>query len=227
MELVAPLTAVVCAARGPVHTAASTCMLGLFVVHYINRAIIQPWLNPPRTPLHGSVVVSAILFNLMNGFMQGVWLTRGGSVPKGRMAPIVGVGVWACGSVGNIWHDALLRRLRRTSPAPDETVIRTSSSLYRIPQGGAFAWISYPHYVCECRYTNQLTKPGLEWAGWAFACVQWVPHIQEAWYMYPPILFVLVEIAVMAPRAWRGHEWYRQRFGHTYPARWALVPGLW
>lgn len=43
----------------------------------------------------------------------------------------------------------------------------------------------------------------------------------------PPLLFPLVEVAVMLPRAIRGHQWYVQTFGSLYPTtRNAVVPGV-
>jgi len=51
----------------------------LFVIHYLNRSIIQPLRSPPRSPIHISVPISAVFFNLINGFIMGAWL--GGCTP--------------------------------------------------------------------------------------------------------------------------------------------------
>ena len=41
----------------------------------------------------------------------------------------------------------------------------------------------------------------------------------------PPWLFVAAEVAVMLPRAIRGHRWYQDKFGLRYPPeRKAVIP---
>lgn len=41
----------------------------------------------------------------------------------------------------------------------------------------------------------------------------------------PPWLFIVAEIAVMFPRAVRGHRWYQDKFGDDYPPeRRAVIP---
>lgn len=151
MEAVAPITAVVAALRAPAPSVASHVMLAVFVAHYVNRALVQPYLSPPRTPLHVSVVLSAILFNACNGYLQGSWLYAGGP-PRALQGLGWGLAVCAAGAAGNIYHDGVLRRLRTTAPAPGEKVVQQGSSVYRIPHGGLFTWLSSPNYVCECTF---------------------------------------------------------------------------
>ena len=76
MESIAPM-AVCLSFYGQVQAvmhAWAKIMLWLFVAHYVNRAWIQPWMNPPRTPLHISVVLSAMAFNAANGYLIGLSL---------------------------------------------------------------------------------------------------------------------------------------------------------
>ena len=73
-------------------------------------------------------------------------------------------------------------------------------------------------------YVEALT-PGIEWSGYAIACVSSVPHTRAPWYDYPPVLFVVLEVAVMLPRAVRGHPWDHPQICAAYPAeRRAAVP---
>lgn len=46
----------------------------MFLIHYTHRAVLQPLRSPPRSAMHVSVPLSAILFNLINGFVMGSWL---------------------------------------------------------------------------------------------------------------------------------------------------------
>lgn len=58
----------------------ANCVLAsLYVIHYINRAFLQPLRGPPRSPSHLSVFLSAAIFQSANGFVMGTWL--GGSSP--------------------------------------------------------------------------------------------------------------------------------------------------
>jgi len=68
--------------------------------------------------------------------------------------------------------------------------------------------------------------PGIEWAGWAAACLDAVPHANRPLVSYPPVLFCLLEVAVMLPRAVRGHQWYHAHFPSYPRARRAAVPFL-
>ncbi|SNX85703.1 probable steroid 5alpha-reductase [Melanopsichium pennsylvanicum] len=51
----------------------------MFLIHYTHRAVLQPLRSPKRSPLHISVPLSAVAFNLINGFVMGSWL--GGRTP--------------------------------------------------------------------------------------------------------------------------------------------------
>jgi len=59
-------------------------------------------------------------------------------VRPGQTQSLVGVGVFAVGSLGNLYHHYLLAHLRK----PGETG-------YKLPRGGMFGWICCPHYFFE------------------------------------------------------------------------------
>ncbi|WFD35990.1 hypothetical protein MCUN1_002861 [Malassezia cuniculi] len=134
MEVVAPIAAVTSAASNGGVTSlcfSAKLVLALFVLHYVHRALVQPVRNPARSPLHASVVTSGVIFNLINGYLQGTWISRAklhAIEPNVRVA-CVGVALFIVGAFGNIWHDEVLRRLRIGAPP------RT----YAVPHGGLFA----------------------------------------------------------------------------------------
>lgn len=58
---------------------ANQVLVVMFLIHYSHRAVLQPLRSPKRSPLHISVPLSAVAFNLINGFVMGSWL--GGRTP--------------------------------------------------------------------------------------------------------------------------------------------------
>lgn len=153
MELVAPIATAAAALRVrrlDELTPASQLLLALFLVHYANRAVVQPLRNPPRSPLNASVLISAVLFNAANGYLQGTWLAAHGGRPAAASWPaLLGLVLFFLGFAGNVWHDNVLIQLRRQKrPAPSQ--VRGLTSPYSIPHGGLFALVSYPNYLCEC-----------------------------------------------------------------------------
>jgi hypothetical protein len=49
----------------------------MYLLHYSIRSIISPLiLAPQRAPQHASVTLSAMGFNLMNGYIMGGWLAE-------------------------------------------------------------------------------------------------------------------------------------------------------
>ncbi|WFD07344.1 hypothetical protein MVES1_002707 [Malassezia vespertilionis] len=222
MESVAPLA--VAWYSWPVQSTYAAVLLGMFIVHYMNRALIQPLLNPPRSPLHLVVVLSAIAFNSANGFLIGTWL-RTLHVQHFTLARAVlaamGFALFGAGMGGNIAHDTILMRLR-TSPLAARDVTRRTAQ-YRIPYGGLFFWVSYPHYLCEW----------VEWIGYVVCGAAGGNCGVAQLLAMPPFLFVVLEIGAMLPRAVHGHAWYRREFGvasHDTPGyppnRRAVVPFL-
>ncbi|PWY96876.1 hypothetical protein BCV70DRAFT_102539, partial [Testicularia cyperi] len=78
----------------------------LFVIHYTHRAVLQPLRSPRRSPLHISVPLSAILFNIINGFVMGSWL--GGRTPWSALPEpaVLSAALVATGAQGGIGGNA-------------------------------------------------------------------------------------------------------------------------
>ncbi|MEO5731317.1 MAG: 3-oxo-5-alpha-steroid 4-dehydrogenase [Byssovorax sp.] len=144
------------------------------------------------------IALLAIVFNLMNGYLNGRWLnTLSPPYPSSWLTDprfLVGVTLFVAGYLINRKSDEILRRLR----APGEAG-------YKIPVGGLYRWVSSPNYFGEM----------IEWTGFAVA----------TWSL-PGLAFALWTAANLAPRAISHHRWYRDRFP-DYPAeRRALIPYL-
>jgi 3-oxo-5-alpha-steroid 4-dehydrogenase 1 len=178
-------------------------------------------------PIHIFVWVSALLFQVGNGVSIGGWLGGYGPTTSADWATArrpawlvpLGIAIWAVGLAGNIYHDDVLRAIRRDAsrkkPAPKKTPVKKGRAtgaaaaaakkkkeaegkeekkVYAIPEGGLFGLVLYAHYFCEW----------VEWCGFwlvgGMACI-------------PARNFVLNELATMLPRAWNGWFWYVDRFG--------------
>jgi 3-oxo-5-alpha-steroid 4-dehydrogenase 1 len=235
----------------------------LYFVHYLNRALISPLRAPYRARSHLLVVLSAIAFNTLNGFLLASFLTSASTASFLNHAPHsssccslprfwIGITLWALGFAGNLYHDEILLNIRRKAIAKGKAKELDSSSkegqkgarqlYYAIPHGGLYALISFPNYLCEW----------VEWFGFALAASP-IPDFalfpsansllaaaQSAQLaemaqllspfvdsVSPPWLFFILEVVTMAPRAVRGHRWYHERFGESYPRdRRAIIPWL-
>jgi len=234
-------------------------LAALFLIHYTNRALLSPLRTPSRSKSHISVPLSAVLFNVINGFLMGSYL----SSPVARIYltsantyqnPLfyVGIGLWGLGLAGNILHDEILLDIRRKAKSKGKgKFVEDSNSKsarnrtpehYAIPQGWLYDYISYPNYLCEW----------VEWFGFALASAPFPlvpsslsltslssifskravlsllskPSHLFAPQLTPPYIFLICEILLMFPRAYRGHQWYRAKFGEQYPKRKIVVPFL-
>ena len=144
-----------------------------------------------------SVAAMAVLFNVLNGYVNGAWVSGGGAHPASWLADprfVAGAALFAGGLALNVLSDRALRRLRRPGEAG-----------YRIPRGGAFEWVSCPNYLGEV----------VEWTGWAIA----------TWSL-PGLAFAVYTAANLVPRALSHHAWYRREFPDYPRGRRAVLPYL-
>jgi len=193
MELVSPAMFIYTYLKSPLSyydaplpplTSPQSILAGLFLVHYTNRALVSPLRTPSRSKSHLLVPLSAVLFNIINGFLMGSYL----SSPYARMflnktytfqrpSFYVGLGLWLVGFVGNIVHDEILLNIRRKARSKgkgkaDEDGDKDKNDQndngggqtrekehYAIPYGLLYRYISYPNYFCEW----------IEWFGFALA----------------------------------------------------------
>jgi 3-oxo-5-alpha-steroid 4-dehydrogenase 1 len=221
-------------------------LASLFVTHYVNRAIISPiFLNPHMSNIHLFVWFSAAFFQFCNGISIGAWLGGYGprkgdgywDKPGSEVRFWIGVVIWFVGFIGNIYHDELLRNLRRpgyvdkeqaASKKHDGTPARSTRSktkpdvnpsagdekdkkggrVYHMPSGGLFEYVLYAHYLLEW----------VEWIGF------WIAAGPDC---APARNFVMNEVLSMGPRAWNGRNWYLEKFGaERVGKRKAIIPWL-
>lgn len=196
---------------------------GLFVIHYLNRAIFFPLIQPSMAPIHVLVWFFALCFQVCNATCLASWLSVYGTVTEAgwkTQSPMLqfalGLAVFYLGLAGNYFHDEELREIRRREQRRQEKLrkdaIQENVSVekhYEIPQAGLFRYMLYPHYFCEW----------VEWFGFWMAA---------GWGCAPARAFFINEVFTMFPRAVNGKAWYVQKFGEDKVGKkWAIVPGVW
>ena len=252
MELVSPLIFVYTFYTSPLSAegtsiqwnSPNTILALCFLVHYVNRAIINPLRTPSRSRSHIIVPLSAVAFNLVNGSLMGSYLSspdaRNFLSARSPTPFYAGLILWAFGFIGNILHDEILLNIRRKANSKGKGKAEAGEH-YAIPQGGLYTLVSYPNYLCEW----------IEWLGFAIAASPfpflldtistlsisslldpkfYTTIINEPGYLFapnlsPPWIFLISEVLLMLPRAYRGHQWYKSKFGNSYPRqRRAVIP---
>ena len=171
----------------------------LWVIHYFHRAVIFPFrLRTGKKKMPVLIMVFALFFNLVNGFINGYWL---GVLSEGYPASwltdprfIIGGAVFIAGFLINQYHDRILLNLRKNS-----------NGGYRIPQGGLFRYISCPNFFGEI----------VEWGG--FALMTWC---------LPTLSFFIWTFVNLVPRALDHHKWYKGYFSDYPEKRKAVFPFL-
>ncbi|KZS20821.1 Uncharacterized protein APZ42_012479 [Daphnia magna] len=158
-----------------------------FVTHYINRSIIYPLCvrGSKKTPF--IPYISAMLFSIFNGFMQGHYLLNYYQYDnKWLTSPqfVIGYTMLLVGMAINIYSDQLLIHLRK----PGETG-------YKIPVGGLFNYVTAANFLGEI----------IEWAGFALASCS-----------APSAIFALFSAVFLIFRAWHHHKYYLSKF-EDYP----------
>ena len=132
-------------------------LLGAWQFHYLIRTFIFPFrMRETGKRIPAVIVVMAILFNVLNAYVNARWISHLGSYSDDWLVStpfLVGLAMFAAGWLINQHADLVLLRLRK----PGETH-------YSIPRGGMYRFVSSPNYLGEI----------LEWAGWAVCS-----HVRE------------------------------------------------
>jgi len=171
--------------------------LCFWVFHYGYRTFIFPALmHPSNSTFPALLVIFAVAFNTLNGYNNAAALVAAGSnkMPLLTAHFLLGGMVFLAGFLIHFTADRTIRRLRK----PGETV-------YRIPRGGLFRWVSSPQYLGEI----------IQWTGWAIM----------TWSL-AGVAFALFTFCNLAPRAVSNHKWYRERFADYPDNRRIMIPGL-
>ena len=195
MEIISPIAFAYFFLIGDTEKSLVTWMFFLcWVGHYFNRSFIYPFRqqSPARIPLF--FVFLAILFNTVNGSINGYYLGSMETYTLGYSSNwnfILGVLLFSVGMVINIKSDNILLKLK------------SQGNGYQIPNGFLYKYVSCPNYFGEI----------LEWT--AFALMTW---------SWAGLSFMIWTIANLIPRAVKGHRWYHQTFDDYPKKRKIIFP---
>jgi 3-oxo-5-alpha-steroid 4-dehydrogenase 1 len=153
MELPALLIFPLLAIWGPAEkNKLSWLLIILWILHYFYRTLIFPFqLRTEGKKMPWLIVLSALFFNGMNGFINGYFLGFLAPMEASILSAHVGIGLilFFGGMYINRTADHQLIELRNGNKG------------YQVPKGWLFDYISCPNYLGEM----------LEWAG--FAVIAW------------------------------------------------------
>ena len=204
-------------------------------------------------PIHIFVWTSALIFQVINGLSIGGWLGGyGPTKPRdwaARPAWTVwaGMAIWAAGFAGNVYHDDVLRAIRRNKNSPvRQQQLQQQEQQQQVPpetprKRGRPRKNPLPTETQAQQQQDekkgeekvyQIPEGGLfklvlhahyfcewiEWCGfWLVGGVACVPARNFVWN----------EVMTMGPRAWNGWYWYVEKFGREKVGkRKAVVPYL-
>ena len=118
----------------------------LWIIHYFNRTVIYPLrIKTKGKKIPIAIVASAFLFNMVNGILNGYFLTLLQFESISELYLILGFIIFIIGFYINISSDNLLIKLR------------TNQKGYVIPNGKLFNYVSCPNFFGEI----------IEWLGFA------------------------------------------------------------
>lgn len=178
---------------------ASIVLIGAFVLHYANRALIYPHrIKTQGKRIPTSSILLTMSFYSINGYLIGYYFGSLKSYPIEWLYDprfILGSCLFLSGFIINIQSDNRLINLR----GPNE-------SGYKIPQGGFFKYVSCPNYFGEI----------VEWIGFALMC-----------WSIPGVMYATWVGITLLTTGLGAHRWYLEKFGNEYPQnRKAVIPFL-
>ena len=171
-------------------------MIGLFSLHYINRVFVFTFrLHTKGKKMPVAIMLSAIFFNIMNGFSFGYYFVHFANYTNAWLSDprfIIGIVLFFIGLIINWEADNGLINLRK----PTETS-------YKVPTGWLFNKVSCANLFGEL----------VEWFGFAVLC----------WNL-PAFTFFIWTAANLIPRALAHHKWYKEKFPGYPQNRKAIIP---
>ncbi|MCB1614616.1 MAG: DUF1295 domain-containing protein [Pseudomonadales bacterium] len=177
----------------------SIAIVGAFIFHYINRALIFPYrIKAEGKTMPISMMLSSMTFYIINGYLIGYYFGTLREYPiEWLWDPrfFIGTVVFFFGFYINVSSDNILINLR----GPGETG-------YKIPRGGFYKYVSCPNYFGEI----------VEWCGFALMSWSLMGSVYALWVALPLIA-----------QGMGAHKWYLEKFPDEYPKeRKAVIPGL-
>ncbi len=170
----------------------------LMLLHYFHRAFIFPLLFTTNSRMPVAIMGMAILFNLINGLLQGGWIlyiSPADRYPVAWLATpqfITGLLLFFAGMAINIHSDKVIRELRK----PGDT-------RHYLPRRGLYRYVTSANYFGEF----------IEWTG--FAVLTW--SLSGA-------VFAIWTFANLVPRANAIYLRYKAEFGPEVGNRKRVIP---
>lgn len=163
-------------------------LFGLFELHYFQRSLVFPFLMNGKSKMPVAIMFMGILFNVINGVIQGgglYWFPNPdfeqGAAYLLRPNAIAGILLFVTGMAINLHSDHVIRHLRK----PGDTK-------HYLPQRGMYRFVTSANYLGEI----------LEWTGFAIAAAT-----PAAW------VFPIWTAANLVPRAHAIYNRYKDEFG--------------
>lgn len=166
--------------------------------HYFYRSFIYPFRVSHSKPLPILIMLMALCFQLLNTYFQAgfIFVLAPDNMYDGNylysVPFILGLCIFIIGTIINRYSDFILKNLRSRG----ETV-------YKIPYGGLYKWVSCPNFLGEI----------IIWLGWAIMLKYTVGFG-----------FFLWTVSNLIPRAISTHKWYLNTFPHYPKSRKAIIP---
>ncbi|XP_036600363.1 3-oxo-5-alpha-steroid 4-dehydrogenase 1 [Trichosurus vulpecula] len=195
--LLVPLYVVTCTPAQRLSHWPNRILLALFIIHYLQRSLIFPFLIRGGKPVPITIVLFAFTFCTFNGYLQSQYLSNYAVYSDNWVKDprfVTGCAIWLIGMLINVYSDNILRNLRK----PGETG-------YKIPRGGLF------EYVTGANFSGEV----MEWYGYALA--SWSPG---------GISFALFTTCILTVRAKQHHKWYLEKFEDYPKLRKIIIPFL-
>ena len=178
--------------------------LGIWMMHYANRALITPLLMRTRPDATSDFALNVVVLGWislsLHGYLNARYISELGthytldwfSDPRF----ILGLIIYAFGFTLNIWSDSILRNLRSKTPGPDEP-------RYKIPYGGGFRFVTCPQYLGEI-----ISFVGLAVMTWNLGAG----------------FVIAITMGNLIPRAVYTHKWFNKNFDNYPKERKAIIP---
>ena len=201
MEIVSPTTILLFFQAYKLHgpyLSTGRVLLGLWLIHYINRSVLSVILSPGMKISRLDIVFSSMFFNFINASWVGHDLALLNAEEfTVSLKTIVGLVMFILGMVVNVSSDYHLQSERRRR---GET-----GGQYILPEWGLYKYIVSPNYAGEI----------LEWTGYAILLGR-----ESGWS------FVAWTICNLGPRARSNLAWYKKKFGDKVNNRKGIIPGV-
>ena len=164
-----------------------------FQFHYLQRAFIFPFLLKGNSKMPISIIIMGIIFNTVNGYLQGQWIFF--HSPEGMYSEawlldprfIIGSIIFFIGMIINLHSDHVIRHLRELG-----------DTNHYLPNKGLYKYVTSANYFGEI----------VEWTG--FAILTW---------SIPGLIFVMWTFANLVPRANSIYKKYKEEFGEEFTKR--------